>query len=269
MSRPETSSPDLNSFMGDHVLGIHDLGISTKGEGEKGISVHKLVLFGRFCLASSGSFLKLINFTMSRGCLLTSPSIFTHLPSARNPPSCSPSDENSRDVSQPALMLQAGFPCWLQGSRSLLSTGLDGTGGIQWGGMPGKGGGEGEPPPSSTGQLYMEAMNLHSTDLIKSTHLGQLREWDFYASDLLQTFKHFCLAWQASHLMLSSVGRSAVLSDPPGEVHNSTAEGAVLGSIPVSLMDAPPCGVLLPARLWIDPRTRLSPPHTCALPSVK
>lgn len=99
ISGPETSSPDLNRFMGDHVLGIHDLGAFTKGEWEKGISVFKLVLFGMFCLASNGSFLKLINFTMSGGCLLTSPSIFIHFPSARNPPSCSPSDENSRDVS--------------------------------------------------------------------------------------------------------------------------------------------------------------------------
>lgn len=82
-------------------------------------------------------------------------------------------------------------------------------------------------------------MNLRSTDLIKSTHLGQLQEWDLCASDLLQTFRHFCLAWQAPHLLLSSVGRSAVLSDSPGEVHNSTAEGAVLGSIPVSLLDGP------------------------------
>lgn len=106
--------------------------------------------------------------------------------------------------------------------------------------MLGKGGGEGEPWPSSAGQLYLEAMNLHSTDLIKSTHLGQLREWDFCASDLLQTFRHLCLAWQAPHLLLSSAGRSAVLSDSPGEVHSSTAEGAV----PVSLMDAPPRGAL-------------------------
>lgn len=217
-----------------------------KERGRKGISVHKLVLFGRFCLASNGSFLKLLNFTMSGGCLLTGPSIFIHLPSARNPPSCSPSDENSRDVSQPALMLQAGFPCWLQGSRSVLSPR---TGRILWGGMPGKGGGEGEPQPSFTGPLYLEAMNLHGTDLIKSTHLGQLREGDFYASDLLQTFRHFCLAWQASHLLLSSVGRSAVLSDSPGEVRSSAAEGGVLGSIPVSLMDGPAS-----CTLWSDPR---------------
>lgn len=43
--------------MGDHVLGINDLGATTKGKGEKGISVLKLVLFGMFCLASMGPFL--------------------------------------------------------------------------------------------------------------------------------------------------------------------------------------------------------------------
>lgn len=129
-----------------------------KERGKRGISVHKLVLFGTFCLASNKSFLKLINFTMSADCLLTSPSIFIHLPSARNPPSCSPSDENSRAGSRPALMLQAGFPCWLQGSRSgsrgpghFSAPGPDGTGGIQWGETPGKGGGEGEPWPSCPG----------------------------------------------------------------------------------------------------------------------
>lgn len=47
-----------------------------------------------------------------------------------------------------------------------------------------KGGGKGEPLSSSTDQLYMEAVKLHSTDPIKSTHLGQLRKWDFYVSDL-------------------------------------------------------------------------------------
>lgn len=134
VSRPGHSSPDSNRFMGDPVLGIHDLGASRKGEGGKWVSVCKNVSFGRCCLASNGSFLKLINFRGSwkssilsseaceRGCLLTSPSVFIHLTSARNPLSCSPSDEKGRDVSQPASLFQAGFPCWLQGSRSLLST---------------------------------------------------------------------------------------------------------------------------------------------------
>lgn len=119
VSRPGPSSPDSSRFMGDHVLGIHDLGACRKGEGEKWISVCKNVSFCRCCLASNRSFLKLINFreswkrgilsseTCERGCLLTSPSIFIHLPSARNPPRCSPSDEKGRDVSQPALLLQA------------------------------------------------------------------------------------------------------------------------------------------------------------------
>lgn len=283
VSRPGPSSPDSSRFMGDHVLGIHDLGACRKGEGEKWISVCKNVSFCRCYLASNRSFLKLINFreswkrgilsseTCERGCLLTSPSIFIHLPSARNPPRCSPSDEKGRDVSQPASLLQAGFPCWLQGSRSLLSTvtGWDGTGGMQLGGTPGKGGGEGEPLSSSAGQLYVEAI-LHSTDPIKSTHLGQLRKWDLYVSDLLQTFRHFCLVWQAPHSMLSSVGRSAVLlSGPLGDVNNSTPEEAVLGSITVSLAEGPPHGVLLPAWLWGDPRAPLRPSHTSALPSVR
>lgn len=187
--------------------------------------------------------MKLINFRESwrrgilsseayeRGCLLTSPSVFIHLRSARNPPSYRPSDEKGRDVSQPAWLLQAGIPCWLQGSRSLLSTGTgwEGTGGCSWEERLGRAEGK-VSPSSSTGQLYVEVMNLHSTDPIKSTHLGQLRKWDFYVSDLLQTFRHLCLAWQAPHSVLSSVGRSVVLlSGSPGEVNNSTPEGAVLG----------------------------------------
>lgn len=145
-----------------------------------------------------------------------------------------------------------------------------GQGGMQLGGTPGKGRGEGEPLSSSAGQLYVEAMNLHSTDSIKSTHLGQLRKWGFYVSDLLQTFRHFCLAWQTPHSMLSSVGRSAVLlSDSLGKVNNSTPEGAVPGSNTVSLTEGPPRGVLLLAGLWGDPRAHLSPPCTSAFPSVK
>lgn len=70
--------------------------------------------------------------------------------------------------------------------------------------------------------------------------------------------------------MLSSVGRSAVLlSDSPGEVNNSTPEGAVLGAITVSLTEGPPHGVLLPARLWGDPRAHVGPPYASALLSVK
>lgn len=141
VSRPGLSSSDSSRFMGDQALGIHDLGASRKGEGEQWISEHKNVSFGRCCVASNGSFLKLINpgeswergtlssETCERGCLLTSPSVFIHLPSARNPPSCSPSGGKGRDVSQPALLLQAGFPCWLPESGSLLSTGMGWAGG--------------------------------------------------------------------------------------------------------------------------------------------
>lgn len=65
ISRPGPPSPDSSRFMGDHVLGIHDLGATRKGEGEKSISVCKNVSFGRCGIASNGSFLKLMNFRES------------------------------------------------------------------------------------------------------------------------------------------------------------------------------------------------------------
>lgn len=165
--------------MGDRVLGIHGLGESRKREREKWISVCKNVSFGRWWLASKGSFVKLIYFTESwkrgmlsseacePGCLLTSPSVFIHSPSARNPPSCSPSDEKCRDVSQPTSLFQAGFPCWLQ----VTSWGWGRTGqrGCSWQERLGRVEGKvSQPLSSSAGQLYVEAMHLHSTDPIKS-----------------------------------------------------------------------------------------------------
>lgn len=171
-------------------------------------------------------------------------------------------------VSQPRCSKQ-DFPAGSRGAGHFSALGWDGTGGMQLGGTPGKGRGEGEPLPSSADQLYIGAMNVHSTDPIKSTHPGQLRNWDFCVSDLLQTFRHCCLVWQAPHLMLSSVGRWAVLlSDSPGEL-NSVPEEAVLRSITVSLTGGPPHGVLLPAQPWGDHRAHLSPPWTSALLSGK
>lgn len=100
-------------------------------------------------------------------------------------------------------------------------------------------------------------MNFCSTDTVKSTHLAQLTKRDLCVSDLLQTFRCLCLAWQAFRGSLDAFQCWQICSTTvrfSGEVKDSTSARAVLGAS-LSLTEGPLHAVVLPAQLWADPES--------------